>query len=392
MTKVKYFTTILTILGSNRLISARESKLTQYLGPLLAKNSKTYLLATVSPLSENYLDTVNTLRIVTRALSINTMCTRILQVELDEIHWKPWELASSDYEAKLPSRRPEPTSNFLNEIEPMNADRDTRSRRTEDTDSDNEDDEYERGTGKLSHSEYANLLKQELGKSSQPISKEDNESDEDKSGDSAENLEFVDDLKDSNFRASSTMNTSIRSKLKSEINSVMRDLEDMEDAELRPRPPPPKQYQPMESLNSKPTIPDFEEPEPEPMPEFRVSDMDDDPRSSNITQIERELDAIQKRMQQSSLRSSIPTLSSPAPFKPASSMGKSGRTPTKVRFSMDKNTSMPISSEPELSPIKSHTTYDFDSGVEPTEAEVFKKNYESVLSVLQVRYFAVYGS
>ena len=42
----------------------------QLLAPLIAGNARTFLLAAVSPLGDDYLDTVNTLRLATRAQNI----------------------------------------------------------------------------------------------------------------------------------------------------------------------------------------------------------------------------------------------------------------------------------------------------------------------------------
>lgn len=114
--------------GGSRLISAKESKLTQYLGPLLAKNSKTFLLTTISPLTEDYLDTVNTLRVATRALSIATSCNKLLVSE-DDIQWKlvPEDKVLGKIVATEEDKnheKPLKTSEFLDDIVPVPSEKD----------------------------------------------------------------------------------------------------------------------------------------------------------------------------------------------------------------------------------------------------------------------------
>ena len=105
---------------------------------MLAKNSKTFLLSTVSPFSDDYLDTVNTLRITTRALSITTTCGRILNVHPSEISWKSLDeiipVLDTDKLTAIKHKPIEkkdlqPTTEFLDDIGPMNADKDPRLKR-----------------------------------------------------------------------------------------------------------------------------------------------------------------------------------------------------------------------------------------------------------------------
>jgi hypothetical protein len=60
--------------GHTKLISARDSRLTQLLGPIMSHNARTTFLATVSTHREHYHDTVSTLRTSTRALHIACPC------------------------------------------------------------------------------------------------------------------------------------------------------------------------------------------------------------------------------------------------------------------------------------------------------------------------------
>lgn len=60
--------------SSTKLISARDSRLTQILGPIIANNSRTVFISTVSSLKDHYNDTVSTLRTATRALQISCPC------------------------------------------------------------------------------------------------------------------------------------------------------------------------------------------------------------------------------------------------------------------------------------------------------------------------------
>ena len=51
-------------------MSTRDSRLLEQLAPLLAGNCRTFLLACVSQRAEDYLDSLNTLRIASRARGI----------------------------------------------------------------------------------------------------------------------------------------------------------------------------------------------------------------------------------------------------------------------------------------------------------------------------------
>lgn len=62
--------------ATSPLLSVNESLLTQHLAPLLAGNCKTTVLCTISGKGADFLDTNNSLRIVTRAASILTACHR----------------------------------------------------------------------------------------------------------------------------------------------------------------------------------------------------------------------------------------------------------------------------------------------------------------------------
>lgn len=61
--------------AAKQVTSARDGTLMQLIGPLLAGNARTFMLAAVSPDADDYLDTVNTLRIATRALNIQVIKT-----------------------------------------------------------------------------------------------------------------------------------------------------------------------------------------------------------------------------------------------------------------------------------------------------------------------------
>ena len=61
---------------AKQVMSARDTPLVQLLGPLLAGNARTFMLAAVSPHPDHYLDTVNTLRIATRVQSIQVASPR----------------------------------------------------------------------------------------------------------------------------------------------------------------------------------------------------------------------------------------------------------------------------------------------------------------------------
>ncbi|KAK3276662.1 hypothetical protein CYMTET_15286 [Cymbomonas tetramitiformis] len=90
--------------GAVRVISARDSKLTQMLSPMLAGNSRTFLIATVSQSPKDYLDTCNTMRIATRAQSIATACMRTLNIPGDYIEFTPmWRVLSA---ARAPETQP----------------------------------------------------------------------------------------------------------------------------------------------------------------------------------------------------------------------------------------------------------------------------------------------
>jgi hypothetical protein len=69
------------------LTAARESRLTQILGPLLAANSKTFMLATLNADSDHYLETVNTLRVMQRSQKVASACMRLLDIDVDALHF-----------------------------------------------------------------------------------------------------------------------------------------------------------------------------------------------------------------------------------------------------------------------------------------------------------------
>jgi len=69
------FTPFLWIAGSavRQVTSARDTPLMQLVAPLIAGNARTFLLAAVSSHPNSYLETVNTLRIATRAQNIQVI-------------------------------------------------------------------------------------------------------------------------------------------------------------------------------------------------------------------------------------------------------------------------------------------------------------------------------
>lgn len=56
--------------GSGTPAAARDSQLMQQVAPLVAGNCRAFLLVTVSAAPEDYLDTINTLRVASRAQGI----------------------------------------------------------------------------------------------------------------------------------------------------------------------------------------------------------------------------------------------------------------------------------------------------------------------------------
>ena len=71
------------------VLSARDSKLTQLVAPLLAGNARTFLLAAVSPRAEDYLDTLQTLRVAHRAMAITTACMKVTNVPEADFRPRP---------------------------------------------------------------------------------------------------------------------------------------------------------------------------------------------------------------------------------------------------------------------------------------------------------------
>jgi len=64
--------------------SARDTPLMQLVAPLIAGNARTFLLAAVSSHPNNYLETVNTLRIATRAQNIQVIGTNTSNIASSE--------------------------------------------------------------------------------------------------------------------------------------------------------------------------------------------------------------------------------------------------------------------------------------------------------------------
>eukprot|EP00002_Diphylleia_rotans_P023269 TRINITY_DN4576_c0_g1_i2.p1 TRINITY_DN4576_c0_g1~~TRINITY_DN4576_c0_g1_i2.p1 ORF type:complete len:999 (-),score=194.94 TRINITY_DN4576_c0_g1_i2:1917-4913(-) len=67
------------------MTSSRDSKLTKFIGPLVSGNSKTYLLATVSMEESYYLETINTLNLVIRSMTIASACSRLVNVNESDL-------------------------------------------------------------------------------------------------------------------------------------------------------------------------------------------------------------------------------------------------------------------------------------------------------------------
>ena len=61
---------------ATRVLSARDSRLTRTLAPLMAAGARTFMLACVSPLDADYLDTLNTLRVARRTARVEAACVR----------------------------------------------------------------------------------------------------------------------------------------------------------------------------------------------------------------------------------------------------------------------------------------------------------------------------
>ena len=94
--------------AERKVLSARDSKLTQHLGPLLAGNNRTFLLATVSPDGDDYIDTLNTLRVAHRATSITTACMKVKGVPMNDLAFLRLEqvLPPERLAARAPERPP----------------------------------------------------------------------------------------------------------------------------------------------------------------------------------------------------------------------------------------------------------------------------------------------
>ena len=61
---------------ANAVRGARDSRLTQTLAPLMASGARTFMLCAVSPLPDDHLDTLNTLRVAQRCARIDAACVR----------------------------------------------------------------------------------------------------------------------------------------------------------------------------------------------------------------------------------------------------------------------------------------------------------------------------
>ncbi len=96
----------------------------------------------MSPYAEDYLDTINTLRIATRASSITSACMRLLNIPEEEILWKRYEEVKStiaENRKHEEPKKPQPTMEFLD-----NLDRSKSSNRASRTTQEEEDVEEQR--------------------------------------------------------------------------------------------------------------------------------------------------------------------------------------------------------------------------------------------------------
>jgi hypothetical protein len=64
------------VITAKAVRGARDSRLTMTLAPLMASGAKTFMLCTVSPLPDDHLDTLNTLRVAMRCARIDAACVK----------------------------------------------------------------------------------------------------------------------------------------------------------------------------------------------------------------------------------------------------------------------------------------------------------------------------
>ncbi|XRB12348.1 kinesin-like protein [Pseudoscourfieldia marina] len=74
---------------TRRLVSARDAKLTQMLGPLMAGNARLFWLSCVSAAPSDALDAAGTLRIATRAARIPCACVRVAGIPAEAVEMLP---------------------------------------------------------------------------------------------------------------------------------------------------------------------------------------------------------------------------------------------------------------------------------------------------------------
>ena len=60
-----------------RPFHSQESSLTRLIRPIMAENSKTFMLLTVMPDAKHFRPTTDTLRLTSRALSVSCACARV---------------------------------------------------------------------------------------------------------------------------------------------------------------------------------------------------------------------------------------------------------------------------------------------------------------------------
>merc|ERR1711991_714894 len=100
--------------GSGVLTSSRETLLNKFISPLIAGNCKSFLLLTLPSLVSNISRSRNILKSYCAASGIRCACVRLLDVQLQDLHFQSPSMPQQNFRNSSPSRRRSSNKSVLN--------------------------------------------------------------------------------------------------------------------------------------------------------------------------------------------------------------------------------------------------------------------------------------